>query len=599
MRISSWFRCLLPALILAGVTRAHAADESRVYVEFRPGQKNAATGLIRQAGGRVHFEFDSLNAVATTVPEAALAGLRNNPNVVQVEVDPPRYLFGCSLPTETIPYGLDAVQATDVWDSNPADGAFDTGAPRGSGIKVGIIDSGVFTGHTDFSGVPMSGYPAGWNTDRNGHGTHVTGTIAAALNGSGVVGVAPGVSIHMVKVFGEDGGWIYSSSLLNAAQQCQAAGCRVISMSLGGGARSRFEENGLASIYNSGVLLVAAAGNAGDTTTSYPAGYASVMSVAAVDSANALASFSQRNADVEIAAPGVGVLSTVPFCDENTVTSAGGTVAGNHVEFAGRGDVTAPLVDGGLALGTDGSWAGKIVLVQRGDISFFDKVMNVQNSGGLACVIYNNVAGELFATLGAGNASTIPAIGLSQANGAALLGSLGSSVTVRSAIAYETSGWAEFDGTSMATPHVSAVAALVWSAAPSKSQVDVRNALNATALDLGTGGRDNLFGYGLVQAKAARDYLAPSGGDSTPPVISGVGSSIVNAKKGSFKISWTTDEASTSVVILNGTSYSNPSLVTAHSQTFQGTKGAVYTYSVKSADAAGNVATAGPFTHQN
>lgn len=572
-----------------------AGEASRVYVEFAPGQKEFTRGLIERARGRIHHEFDAVNAVATTLPAAALTALRNNPNVVRVEDDPPRYLLECNLPTENYPYGVDLVQAPQVWDTGKS----------GTGIKVGIIDSGVFAGHTDFGGLNLSGYPGGvypaaWNTDRNGHGTHVTGTIAAAMNGSGVVGVSPGVGVYMVKVFDDAGGWIYSSTLLNAAQRCQNAGCKIISMSLGGPGRSTIEDRGFQQIYNSGVLLAAAAGNAGDTSISYPAGYSSVISVAAVDAGRNLASFSQRNSDVELAAPGVGVLSTVPYCEVNTVSAGATTVNGNHVEFSGRGTVTAELVDGGLGDATNPAWSGKIVLVQRGTISFNEKVLNVQNSGGLACLIYNNVDGELYATLGTGNASVIPAIGLSLVNGDLLKDqALGSQVTLTSEITYEQSAWAYYDGTSMATPHVSAVAALIWSAAPTKSNADVRKALQVTAEDLGAAGRDTSFGFGLVRAKAALDYLAPSGGDTTPPVISAVTSAIVNAKKGTFKISWNTNEPATTAVVMSGQTYSNGSLVTSHSMTFQGTKGTKYTYYVQSADAAGNLAQAGPFTHQN
>ena len=595
MKSTSILIGVLSAILLAGPAGISIARADRVYIGFKPGQKNAARGLVQQSGGKVHHEFDRLNAMATTLPNAALAGIRNNPNVEFIEDDPPRYLYGCSMPTEGVPYGLDDVQATDP--------SFDT--QNGAGIKIGIIDTGLFTGHSDFAGVPMTGYPGGtyptaWNTDRNGHGTHVTGTIAAALNGSGVVGVSPGVAIHMVKVFGDDGGWIYSSSLLNAAQQCQSAGCRIISMSLGGGTRSRTEETGFQNLYNAGILLVAAAGNAGNSTLSFPAGYGSVISVAAVDSASSVASFSQYNSDVELSGPGVGVLSTVPYCDENTVTAASTSVSGRHVEFSGRGTATAALVDGGLADAINSNWQGRIVLVERGSISFYDKVMNVQRSGGLACIIYNTVANEeLYATLGSGNSSTIPAMGLTQAQGLLLKGLVGTTTTVNSAVNFETSGWDVYSGTSMATPHVSAVAALIWSAAPTKSNANIRSALNATALDLGAAGRDASYGYGLVQAKAALDYLAPPGGDLQAPVISNVSSAIVNSKKGTFKITWNTDEPSTTVVILNGNRYPNTSMVTSHSMTFQGSKGVRYTYSVESADAAQNVATAGPLTHQN
>ena len=88
-------------------------------------------------------------------------------------------------------------------------------------------------------------------------------------------------------------------------------------MSLGGSFKSRFEETAFKDAYNAGVLSVAAAGNGGNTSYSYPASYSSVVSVAAVDSNKVVADFSQKNSQVELAAPGVSVLSTVPYNEIN------------------------------------------------------------------------------------------------------------------------------------------------------------------------------------------------------------------------------------------------------------------------------------------
>ena len=595
--------------VLTGLTLAiphlRAADE-RVYVNFKPGQKALAKGLIEQAKGQIHHEFDSLNAIATTLPSAAVAALAKNPGIAFIEEDPPRFLFA-----ETKPYGIDLVQAATVWDSNN-DGVIDTGAPTGSGIKVGVIDSGVFTSHEDFFGVNISGYSGNltWYQDGLGHGTHVVGTIAAVgNNGKGVVGVSPGtVQVYMVRVFDDSGTWAYSSTLLNAAQQCQAAGCKIISMSLGGGSKSVTEESGLNQIYNNGngLLLVAAAGNSGNTAISYPAGYSCVVSVAAIDQNKTVASFSQKNSDVELSGPGVGVLSTVPYADVNTITVGTTTVQGGHIDLSARGTVTGTLVDGGLGSTSDATWAGKVVLIQRGVVDFYTKVHNAEIAGAVGVVIYNNLAGNFAGTLGGVNSSTIPAISVSDTDGALLKTLVGTASTLSSEFISGTSGYAYYDGTSMATPHVSGVAALVWSSKLTATAGEVRTVLQSTALDLGTAGRDTSYGYGLVQAKKAIDALAAGGGgggtgntDTTPPVISNVTSAKTNTR-GSFKITWTTDEPSTTVITINGSVVlQNTTLVTAHSGTFKGTKGAPYTYYVTSVDAAGNSATAGPFTHQN
>jgi len=503
---------LLAFVFLVSVVQpAYTSNEGkmRVWVEFTPGRGAKMENALKALGAEFHYRFDDLNSFVVTVPEQALAGLRNNPNVVSIEEDAVRYPAA-----QEVPYGIDMVQARDVWDAN-RDNVVDPGAPTGQGIKVCIIDSGLWTGHEDFQGMSISGDSSTtWNNDTCGHGTHVAGTIAAQFNSIGVVGVTPGdVSLHIVKVFdGPECGWAYSSTLANAAKQCQAAGAKIISMSLGGAQKNKLEERAFNDLYSAGILSIAAAGNDGTTAYNYPASYSSVVSVGAIDVNKAWADFSQYNNQVELAAPGVGVLSTVPFLNKASVTVDGTTYNGHPVEFAALGTVGGTLVDGGLCTATD-SWGDKVVLCQRGTNTFYEKVMNVQNSGGKAAIIYNNVAGELLATLGDGYTSSIPAIGLTQTDGEALVSKTGQNALVENTFTPFVSSYEKWDGTSMATPHVSGVAALIWSAFPSLTNVQIRNALTTTALDLGTGGRDVYYGFGLVQAKDALDYL---GGGSNP-----------------------------------------------------------------------------------
>lgn len=569
------------------------AEPVRVFVEFQPGRKAAVLSALQQAGGRVHHQFDTLSAVAVTLPQPALAGLSRNPNVVLVEEDPLRHPH-----SDLVTYGVDMVQAPIVWNN-------DEWPAYGEGITVGVIDSGVYADHVDFQGSTVTGDLA----DGCGHGTHVAGTIAAAKDGFGLVGVAPAARIHSVRVFGDDCSWTYASTLVAAVQSAINAGAKVINMSLGGTFKSRTEENAFKQFAANGILCIASAGNSGTTQLNYPASYASVVSVAAIDASKLVAGFSQKNQQVEVAAPGVGVLSTVPYLTPSV--SVGSTLyPAGAIEFSATETVTAPLVDGDLALAPNSAWEGKVVLVQRGEISFYDKVMNVQSAGGKGVILYNNVEGGFSGTLGAGNSSTIPAVSVSLEDGTALLGSLSSEVTVNNPEPSLGSGYAFYDGTSMAAPHVSGVAALIWSAYPCATAAQVRQAMQVTAVDLGALGRDTSYGYGLVQADGALAHLAglglncgPSdpgtGGDTTLPVISSVASKVTNAKNGSFEITWTTNEPATSDVILNDTLYSSATLTTAHKRSFRGTKGASYTYYVQSTDAAGNTATSGPHTHKN
>jgi subtilisin family serine protease len=264
-------------------------------------------------------------------------------------------------------------------------------------------------------------------------------------------------------------------------------------------------------LHKKGVLLIAAAGNAGNNTVSYPAGFPGVVSVAGVDAGMSKYVASQWNPDVEIAAPAVGVLSTVPAFSEtgaslNVGASAYGAIA---MEGSPRASATGPLANFGIGdAPAPGSMSGKVCLISRGTISFAQKVVNCQASGGVGAVIYNNAAGDLAGTLGT-TVTSIPSVGTTQADGQAMAAQLGQSATV--AVFGLPDLYAFKSGTSMAAPHVSGVAAVVWSLHAGCSAEQIRVSLNRSALDLGDAGRDEFFGYGLVQAKAAHERIASLG----------------------------------------------------------------------------------------
>jgi hypothetical protein len=172
------------------------------------------------------------------------------------------------------------------------------------------------------------------------------------------------------------------------------------------------------------------------------------------------------------------------------------------------GSATGTLANGGLCAPSASYPRGAVVLCKRGTYSLADKVRSVQKGGGKAAVIYNNVPGLFGGTLGDDPGVTISAIALSQEDGQRALGYAGKQATAVSL--YDPapgSGYEAWDGTSMATPHVSGVAALVWSRKPAATNRQIRDALDASATDLGTAGRDTSYGWGLVQAKRALDVL--------------------------------------------------------------------------------------------
>ena len=614
--------------------QAPQENATRVYVNIHAGNKGAVVSAVAAAGGQVHYEFDSLGAIAATIPNQAMNGLSQHAGVRGIEADPPRYL---TVNTETVPYGIVDVEADLAWTAHTASGDSHP-AGDGAGVMVGIIDSGLFTTHEDFTGLTLSGYPfettvrikgggkprivktdltiddeAFWGRDYDGHGTHVTGTITAVGgNLKGVVGVSPGyVDIYMVKVFGDSGDWIYSSTLVDAAQRAQDAGAQIINMSLGGPLPSSTEQAGMDQLESQGILLVAAAGNDGSSAFHYPASYNSVVSVGAVDINTEVADFSQKNSQVELTAPGVGVESTVPYVDA-TVQLGEDTIDANPIEFsASVSGVSGPLVDGGLALESDDAWDGKVVLVARGDISFADKVANVATGGGIAAIIYNNEYGNFLGTLGAEISPNIPAVSISQDHGLILLGSLNQPVTVNNEYIAQTSGYEAWDGTSMATPHVSGVAALLWSAYPEASNQDIRDAMTSSALELGSAGRDDSYGFGLVQAHEALfalpGVIAGSGGGSGGGGGETATFKIENltvagpSRNGSFEITWDTAgvPSTTDVFFENHGWFKKSELVTSHKSKFRGSKGATYRFYVSSTDANDNTAISDWVTHQN
>ncbi|MBD8524257.1 S8 family serine peptidase [Pseudomarimonas arenosa] len=507
------FNALAVSVTLAFAGAASAGDAPERYiVNLHDGvspQQMTRSLMQQKAAGRVHHNFEELGAFAATMTKDQLRALQSDPRVKSVEVDPPRYPMA-----QTQPYGIGQIGAPTAWAAGH----------NGAGVMVCVIDSGIKADHEDFAGLDIrGGYPSGWNSDSCGHGTHVAGTIAAQDNSTGVVGVATGsLSMYFVQVFsGASCGWSYASDLIDAANRCKtaadAAGKKlVINMSLGGGSSNTAESNGFQNLYNQGVLSIAAAGNDGNSTMSYPASYNSVMSVAAIDSAKAKADFSQYNSQVEISAPGVAVLSTYPIASATTTVGGAGYIVAAMTNSP-QLSRTGAIVNGGTCESV-GSWSGKVVLCQRGNISFEQKVLNAQSGGGVAAIVYNNAPGSFGGTLSTPTGTTIPSVSMSQEDGQEIIASrLNQSTNVNTIANNNASAYASLDGTSMASPHAAGAAAVIWSSNLSASNVDVRNAITSTAEDLGTSGRDNNFGYGMIRIPQAIAALGGPTPDTTPP----------------------------------------------------------------------------------
>lgn len=503
------------ALMAPVAAQAAPNDRVRVIVAYKSDSSAAVRKAVARLGGRVLVDLEEVNAVAVSLPRAALAAVRAQRGVDYVEDDvvqkiqrlpfvPRKGLAQEAGGTQTTPYGITQVQADQI-----------AGTPSWR-PKVCIVDSGIHGTHEDLAGNTMKGKnfvaSGTWNTDEGAHGSHVAGTIAALDNTVGVIGVGGKKQFDLIiaKVF-DAAGSSASSIITKGINYCGRQGANVINMSLGSSGNSRTQQRALDALAAKGVLLIASAGNGGSSALNYPAALASVMSVAAHDVNFTTASFSQFNADVEISGPGVDVVSTVP---PNVFLRASTTVGGTAYPVLGMegsplGTATGPLADFGFGdAPVAGSMTGKVCLISRGNIAFADKVLNCQTSGGVGAIIYNNAPGNFAGTLGT-TVTTIQSVSASQADGAAMLAKVGQSTTVT--VEPDPALYQPLSGTSMSAPHVTGVAALVWSYYPNCTAEQIRTSLKLSALDIGAPGRDDFAGAGAVQARAAFDRIATLG----------------------------------------------------------------------------------------
>jgi subtilisin family serine protease len=311
----------------------------------------------------------SLEAGSRTDADAAVALLDAQPSVEAADVS-----------VKVRPVGGTYAQYGNTMTRSEAAHA-DVDNPMSTAV-VAVLDTGV-SPHPELVSALVPGQnftdsPGGAldTTDRHGHGTHVAGTVAADA-GSAVEGVAYGATIMPVKVLA-DAGYGYSDWIANGIIWAADNGADIINMSLGSTYSSSVEASAIAYARSRGVTVIAAAGNDNASTPFYPAAHTGVVAVSAVGQNKAKASFSNYGSFVDVAAPGVSILSTL-------------------------------------------------------------------STGGLGYM----------------------------------------------------------SGTSMASPHVAGVAALVEAAAPGLTPAQVEQAITASSTDLGAKGRDNVFGHGLVDAQRA------------------------------------------------------------------------------------------------
>ncbi len=323
---------------LLGTTTAGASSGRYIVGTSSSG----ATSFAQQqadAVSRVLNFGDIGQAVAGRFSSQAIEALANNPNVRYIERDGMMYALdhtvdeGDGDPNEeqVLPWGVDRV------DADVAHHAGETGA----GGEIAIIDTGIDPDHETLNVVGgaafatcSGGCAEDWDDD-NGHGTHCAGSASALDNDIGVVGVSLDADLYAVKVLDGDGGGSFSD-VAAGIEWTADQGIDVASLSLGGG-DSDAVRDACEYAHAQGTLIVAAAGNEGSrgpwSTVNYPAAYDEVMAISATDEDDNIASFSSVGGEVELAAPGVDILSTLPGDDYGT--ASGTSMACPHVSGAG------------------------------------------------------------------------------------------------------------------------------------------------------------------------------------------------------------------------------------------------------------------------
>lgn len=204
---------------------------------------------------------------------------------------------------QIIPWGIHRIGADQLWSQS-----------TGEGMKVAVLDTGIDLHHPDLKENIAGGVnfvePHLPPQDDNGHGSHVSGTIAAVKNNYGVVGASPGAKLYAVKVLNHKGEG-YFADVIRALAWCLEQGIQVVNLSFGSNNSSQALHEAIRKVTARGMIVVAAAGNDGTTqSVDYPAAYSEAIAVGAVDEKDRLAPFSSQGPEIKLVAPGTGILST-------------------------------------------------------------------------------------------------------------------------------------------------------------------------------------------------------------------------------------------------------------------------------------------------
>lgn len=298
----------------SGVVQAEKLGLTEVYAD--EGLYLADSSEVRKLSGDIQFCEEDTKAyligdIEEESPKAQLYALTND-----------KY--------SSRQWSLSNVQISSAWNAGY----------YGDGVKIAVIDSGVRASHEDLVSANIA---PGYNvltgssdvTDQTGHGTFVSGVIAASANNSiGIAGLCPNVTIIPIKCFGSNESTDASYIVRAIYEAVDTYNCDVINLSLGLTVNLQSMKQALDYACSKGIIVVAAVGNDGTTDLSYPAAYPNVVGVGSIDSGGTISSFSQRNSSVYIVAPGSEIVSAGYSSNTSYVKGNGTSFATPHAAAA-------------------------------------------------------------------------------------------------------------------------------------------------------------------------------------------------------------------------------------------------------------------------
>ncbi|WP_345986758.1 S8 family peptidase [Sulfurimonas sp. HSL-1656] len=321
---------LLVATVVAN--NVVAANVRQKIVVFTPEFSNPVqqAALLRDLGVIPVKPLRIVNGFAVSLPDAAFNALLDIDNQNILRIDDDIVLNGAAKPVDPLPqpaqeltWGVDRIEADLAWPET-----------NGTMINVAVLDTGADLDHPDLTDNIKGNFsalnPHKSAEDDNGHGTHVSGIMAAANNTIGVIGAAPQINLYVVKVLGSDNTGNLSD-ILDGMQWCIDNHMQVVNMSFGATSTVQSLTDAVAAMHAAGIVQVAAAGNNGASggTMLYPARYPETIAVSSVDINGNLAASSSYGPEIDLAAPGVGIYST--YLNAGYTSMNGTSMATPHV----------------------------------------------------------------------------------------------------------------------------------------------------------------------------------------------------------------------------------------------------------------------------